>query len=205
MDRDIQLPMNVDFAAVRRKLGLEHGPAVQSETGISGVLADIDEDLEDCEAEVTSTPVRDPLPATVPLDFSTKSASVGNNTSCACNLSYCRLFANSPTKTFFAFFTCACGSILVTSSRRKFCVLCLGWHSVVYVRTGILQSIHWHDTPRNSTKTLLIPDYRRLSRIFTASSALAGYPGLGVMQAHNLACAALVGNPGAARRIWEIR
>ncbi|KAE9404457.1 hypothetical protein BT96DRAFT_813556, partial [Gymnopus androsaceus JB14] len=41
----------MDWEEIRRRLRSEYGSGVQSEAEISGVLADVDKDLEDCDAE----------------------------------------------------------------------------------------------------------------------------------------------------------
>ncbi|KAE9399564.1 hypothetical protein BT96DRAFT_920090, partial [Gymnopus androsaceus JB14] len=51
MSANFQLRTNMDLEEIRRRLRSEYGSGVQSEAEISGVLADVDKDLEDCDAE----------------------------------------------------------------------------------------------------------------------------------------------------------
>ncbi|KAE9404423.1 hypothetical protein BT96DRAFT_813473, partial [Gymnopus androsaceus JB14] len=48
---NFQLRTNVDFEEIRQKLRSEYGSGVQSEAEISRALADVEKDLEDCDAE----------------------------------------------------------------------------------------------------------------------------------------------------------
>ncbi|KAE9404429.1 hypothetical protein BT96DRAFT_877595 [Gymnopus androsaceus JB14] len=48
---NFQLRTNMDWEEIRRRLRSEYGSEVQSEAEISGVLADVDKDLVDCDAE----------------------------------------------------------------------------------------------------------------------------------------------------------
>ncbi|KAE9386341.1 hypothetical protein BT96DRAFT_1026274 [Gymnopus androsaceus JB14] len=48
-EQTFRLRSNLDFVALLERLRCEHGPAV---TDVTGILADVDKDLEDCEAEV---------------------------------------------------------------------------------------------------------------------------------------------------------
>ncbi|KAE9404490.1 hypothetical protein BT96DRAFT_916836 [Gymnopus androsaceus JB14] len=47
-----QLRTKVNFAEIRQRLRSEYGSAVQSEAEISGTFADVDQDIDDCGAEV---------------------------------------------------------------------------------------------------------------------------------------------------------
>lgn len=47
-----QLQSNLDFVALHEKLHWKHGPTVQPKE-IAGILANIDKDLEDCDAEIS--------------------------------------------------------------------------------------------------------------------------------------------------------
>ncbi len=51
-DGGFQPRTKLDFAQVRERVRSEYGPAAQSEAEITGALADVDKDLEDCDAEV---------------------------------------------------------------------------------------------------------------------------------------------------------
>ncbi|KAE9404536.1 hypothetical protein BT96DRAFT_420421 [Gymnopus androsaceus JB14] len=53
-----QLRTNVDLMEIRSRLRSEYGCAVQSEEEISGILANVDRDLDDCKAETSRLQAR---------------------------------------------------------------------------------------------------------------------------------------------------
>ncbi|KAE9399362.1 hypothetical protein BT96DRAFT_820689, partial [Gymnopus androsaceus JB14] len=52
MARKLHLRSSLDLAGLRARWRSEHGPAVHSEAETTAALADVDKDIEDCDAEV---------------------------------------------------------------------------------------------------------------------------------------------------------